>query len=123
MTNGKSDPLDDLLGGFYERKAKLILYLVEQRTMQIQSQSEHLLDVFMNKESRSDIYKLFNREQLAAKSKTPVTVRALERYAPQWKDLVPEAASIRATLVHVLSQKYPFMAEDVPKIRDAGGFG
>ncbi len=49
------------------------------------------------------------------------TIQDLERYAPQWADLVPDRIKMRAAIAHQLAAKYDFTATTVPGLRTALG--
>lgn len=52
---------------------------------------------------------------------TQPTIQDLERYAPEWVDLVPEDPGTRAAVAHLLGTKYVFTSQAVPRLRSALG--
>jgi predicted acylesterase/phospholipase RssA/CRP-like cAMP-binding protein len=106
--------LDDLIGGrdqlssgIYGRRAQNTLFAVEQRTAYIQSQSRYLLEIFLHREAQNPGANLFEKWRYAQYDRKP-TLSDLERYAPQWRDLLPKLPDQMAAFVYTFAKKYPF---------------
>jgi amino acid permease len=100
----------------------LLLFQIENRTAYLKVQSQRVVSRYLTEEEASQQDLAFF-EALAQGSQPPVrpTIRDLERYAPQWQLLIPSHLSLRATLVHLLGQKYRFAKQDIPHISQALG--
>jgi lysophospholipid hydrolase len=70
------------------------------------------------RETRVDFLEAF---RLAHQPGAQVTADDLERYAPQWRQLIPPDHRIQATLAHLLGQKYLLVRDEIPEIRNALG--
>jgi NTE family protein/lysophospholipid hydrolase len=103
------------------RRAQSVLLFIEQRTAYLAAQSRRVIEaLFLNANSTPDLDLGF-LETLQEPSAVSVTASALERYAPQWKALVPDDAPVRAALAQSLAQKYPLRFAATPNLRAALG--
>jgi len=114
----------DILQGFPLRRAKMSLYTIEARTAQLAQQNRRSTWRFaLNDPSQPhDDYDLF--EALSGQREQPqkiITVRQLERYAPQWASLVPEDPKLRTALAWAMSEKYALSPTHTPQINQALG--
>jgi len=110
------------LGGRATKQAHTLLALIENRTAQLVAQSRQAANtagavVAVQSPQASFLTALaVGRAHLP-----PPTIQEIERYAPQWAILVPAAPPIRATLVHLLGEHYPFPAQTTAAIQSALG--
>ena len=125
MTNKKLLSREEVLGGLGGRLAKqahTVLALIENRTAHLVAQAQQAgnaaLAIAATPNRRQDF--LAAIAQGRAELPRP-TIQELERYAPQWAVLVPEAPVVRATVAHLLSQSYAFTAQTTPAIHTALG--
>jgi amino acid permease len=106
----------EALAGFPAKRANTLLFLIENRTAHLVARS--LVD-FSLTESTSTNRDLAFIEAFISDRAPPLnlTIQHLERYAPQWQDLVPANPHLQAALAHALSKKYHFTASKIPNIQ------
>jgi hypothetical protein len=112
----------EVLGGFSAKRARLLLFQIENRTASLMLQSRRAVARYLTEET-AEQQDLAFFEALAEGREQPVrpTMRDLERYAPHWQSLVPPNPTLQATLAHLLGQKYRFRQRDIPHVREALG--
>jgi amino acid permease len=112
----------EVLGGFSAKRARLLLFQIENRTASLMLQSRRAVARYLTEEA-AEQQDLAFFEALAVGRELPVrpTMRDLERYAPHWQSLVPPNPTLQATLAHLLGQKYRFRQRDIPHVREALG--
>ena len=111
---------EEALAGFPAKRASTLLFLIENRTAHLVAQSQ--LDFSLTKSTATERDLAFI-EAFSQGIAPPLslTIQHLERYAPQWVDLIPQNPSLKAALAYALSQKYNFMADQIPNISVALG--
>jgi NTE family protein/lysophospholipid hydrolase len=103
------------------RRAQSLLLFIEGRTAYLAAQSQRVIEaLFLNPDAVPDLDLGFVDTQKEP-THVNVTASALERYAPQWKALVPDEASVRAALADLMAQKYPLRFAVMPNLRAALG--
>ncbi|MFL5586510.1 MAG: aromatic amino acid transport family protein [Ktedonobacteraceae bacterium] len=110
--------LTEVLDGFSAKRARLLLFQIENRTAYLMTQARRTVNRYLTEEvAEQQDLEFF--EALAEGREPPVqaTIRDLERYAPQWQSLVPSNLSLQAALAHLLGQKYSFAQQNIPQIR------
>jgi len=122
MTNDDLFTRDEALGGLPAQRASTLLYLIESRTAHLAARSRWVMEPMLS-ETGAQERELAFVEAFALGREPPLrpTVQLLERYAPQWAPLAPENPALRATLAHLLGQKYRLDAGRAPNIRAALG--
>ena len=112
----------EILEGLSAKRARLLLFQIENRTAYLMMQARRVVDRYLTEETAQEQDLAFF-EALAQGSGPPVrpTIRDLERYAPHWQSLIPPNLTLRAALAHLLGQKYRFTQQDVPHIKEALG--
>ena len=112
----------DLLDGMPSRRAGALLFAIEARTAQLVRQSRQALASYLTEKSAAEKEHDF-LAALAQGRDLPLqpTIQDLERFAPEWASLVPEAVNLRAALARKISEKYRFRRQDVPSLRQALG--
>jgi amino acid permease len=122
MTSDKLISREEVLAGLPARRASTLLFLIESRTAHMVAQSRRAMEIFLTEEAAEERDLAF-LEAFALGRDPPLrpTIRDLERYAPQWASLVPENPRVRATVAHLLGQKYDFTFQAVPDTRAALG--
>ncbi|HKA21901.1 MAG TPA: hypothetical protein VKN18_26730 [Blastocatellia bacterium] len=113
---------DEALGGLPARRAATLLFLIESRSAQLKARSLLAAEEFPTEKAAQELDLGF-LEAFASSREPPLrpTIQDLERYAPQWAQLVPENTRLRAAIAHLLSEKYSFSAQAVPGMRLALG--
>ncbi len=103
-------------------EASTRLFLIESRAARLMAQSHHEVQHWVS-EHTARTRQLAFLHALALGHAPPVRVHIqdLERYAPQWADLVPPEPHIRASLAHALSEKYILHRDSLPQLRAAVG--
>ena len=102
---------EDLLSGSLrlDRRPARIFASIEARCRYIQIESRRAIETYFltDHESFTRRFDLdyFQGLNLRATDPSPLTISALEHYAPQWKALVPENPSLQAALIQLLAQK------------------
>lgn len=104
------------------RRARTILFQIESRTAHLVVQSRQVMERFLTEKTAQERDMAFI-EAFALGRNLPLkpTIQDLERYAPQWADLVPDRAEMRAAIAHHLAAKYNFTAATAPGLRAALG--
>jgi amino acid permease len=108
------------LSGRSTKQAATLLTLIENRATYLNSESQAtaaLSTPVMTQRARAASY-LTALAQGRHRRNQP-TIHDLERYAAQWADLVPDNPTSRATLAHLLGEKYRFTAKVAKGIRHA----
>ena len=94
---------DELLAGLPARRANMLLFAIQNRTAQLVARSRQATALVLTEESAEAREQAF----LAALSEgrdAPArpSVQDLERYAREWRDLVPPDPAIRAAGLRML---------------------
>jgi hypothetical protein len=113
---------DEALGGFPARRAATLLFLIESRSAQLEARSLLAAEEFPTEKAAQELDLTF-LEAFASSREPPLrpTIQDLERHAPKWAHLVPENPRLRAAIAHLLSEKYSFSSQAVPRMRLALG--
>src|SRR5215213_5881044 len=98
---------DELLGGLPARRASTLLFAIESRTAHLVARSRRALATYLTEKTVEDQERAFF-EALAQGRESLVrpTIQDLERYAPEWADLVPLDPGLRAALARMIGEKY-----------------
>ena len=109
-------------GGPPTRRAQTILFQIESRTAHLVVQSRQVMERFLTEKTAQERDMAFI-EAFALGRNLPLkpTIQDLERHAPQWADLAPDRAEMRAAIAHQLAAKYEFTAAMGPGLRAALG--
>jgi amino acid permease len=107
----------EALAGFPAKRASTLLFLIENRTAHLVARS--LVDFSLTDTAAERDMAFIEAFSLGQAPPLSPTIQHLERYAPQWRDLVPKNPSLKAAFAHVLSQKYNFMTAQIPNITTA----
>ena len=113
---------EGLLGGLSARRATTLLFAIENRTAHLAAQSTRAVPIVLSEHAARQRERAF-LGALAQGRDVPVqaTIQDLERYAPEWADLVPHDAGMRAGVAHLLGSKHAFTSAAVPRLRSALG--
>ena len=113
---------EGLLGGLSARRATTLLFAIENRAAHVAAQSPRAVPIVLSEHAARRRERAF-LEALAQGRDAPVqaTIQDLERYAPEWADLVPDDAGMRAGVAHLLGSKHAFTSAAVPQLRSALG--
>ena len=113
---------DEALGGFPARRAATLLFLIESRSAQLEARSLLAAEEFPTEKAAQELDLAF-LEAFASSREPPLrpAIQDLERHAPKWAHLVPENARLRAAIAYLLSEKYSFSSQAVPRMRLALG--
>lgn len=102
----------EILGGLAGRTTKqahALLTLIETRTAHLVAQSVQAgavaLTIAATQTPRQHFLAALAQGRTA---QAPVTIQAIERFAPHWAPLVPANPEIRAAVAHLLGQRYAF---------------
>ena len=111
-----------LAGGVPARRANTALFLIENRTARLMAQSRQAADPYRSQAAAEERDLAF-LEAFALEDEPPLRPRIqdLERYAPEWSSLAPRNPRVQAAIAHSLGEKYEFVRESVPRIREALG--
>ena len=115
----------EILAGLRGRRAKhasVLLFLIEARTVHAAARAEQLADVFPTEASASELDEAYFQAiaQSRELARRP-SIQEIERFASAWADLVPPDARLRASLAHLLGERYAFTARAAPRLRAALG--
>ncbi|HEX2281426.1 MAG TPA: hypothetical protein VHG52_06650, partial [Thermomicrobiales bacterium] len=124
MSSDWSDFLsrDELLGGLPARRASTLMFAIESRTAHLVARSRRAMATFLTERTAAEQERAF-LHALAQGRELPLqpTIQDLERYAPQWADLVPADPSVRAALARMIGAKYTLPKSATPALRHALG--
>lgn len=100
----------------------MLLFVVENRTAQLVAQDVRDAAVYLtyaNSPTREQDF--FAALASGRAREAQVTIQQIERYAPQWRTLLPEAsdAKLNAALADLLGKKYKFTRAEIPNLRAA----
>jgi len=110
----------DILAGFLLRRARNLLFAIENRVAYLKSLSRQEMDRFLTAEQAKQNDLLFLESfSLGKRPPVKISIQDIERYAPQWAFLAPASANLRAALIHHLAEKYSFAHQAVPQLRAA----
>ena len=113
---------DEILGGMPAKRARTLLFLIENRVGLLKARSNRAMDPFFTQETAQDMDMAFLEAfSTGREPPAPPNIRDLERFAPYWGYLVPDNPRLRAVLAHSISEKYAFRYSDIPRIREALG--
>jgi amino acid permease len=117
-------PADDLftraevLGGLPAGRARTLLFLIESRTAHLVARSRQAMELAVGDvAARERDLAFLEAFTLGREPPLRPSIQDLERYAPQWADLVPANPRLCAALAHLLGEKYTFTRQAVPGIR------
>ena len=114
---------EELLGeGLPARRAGLLLFAIENRTAQLIAQGHRDTAVYMvNAGIQTREQEFFAALRHARGNAAPVTIQQIERYAAQWRSLLPETpdAKLNAALAQLIGAKYKFTRAETPNLRAA----
>lgn len=104
---------DALLGGTSTRRSTMLLFAIESRTARLMLQDRPLMATYVSREALQSQEQAFY-EAIAGGRDLPLepTIQDIERYAPQWSDLVPQDSSTCAGVANLLKQKYRTYAKE-----------
>lgn len=124
MTSGESALFsrDELVGGPSARRATTLLFAIEGRTAHLLARSRQAVPIVLSESAARERERAF-LEALAQGRDVQVqpAIQDLERFSPQWTDLVPDDPGMRAGVAHLLGAKHVFTREAVPRLRSALG--
>lgn len=116
---------DEALGGLGGRAAKqahTLLALIENRTAQLIAQAQQVANPALAVAATQNTRRIYLEAVAQVREERPQpTIQELERYATHWAVLVPPNPIIRATLAHLLGQKYVLVSSFAPAISAAVG--
>lgn len=107
-------------GSMPSRRASMLLFAIENRAAQLVEQDVRDAAVYLtyaNTQTREQDF--FAALARGRERQASVTIQQLERYAPQWKTLLPESpdAKLNAALADLVGKKYKFTRAEIPNMR------
>ena len=124
MTTRRPLSREELLSGvgLPARQASVLLFSIESRTARLVNQSRQAMAPFLTEvaiEARNQAF----LSAIAQGGNLPVqpSIQDLERFAPQWADLVADNPVVRAAVAQRLGQKYTFTKAATPGLSAALG--
>jgi amino acid permease len=112
--------VDEIMGGLPARRASMVLFAIEGRTGQLVSRSRRALALdFSGRTSEQEEQQFLQALSEGAALPIEPSIQDLERYAPDWKSLVPDDPSVRAALAKLFAEKYRISASRTPQLQDA----
>ena len=113
---------DEVLAGLPARRVSSVLYAIERRTATLAAQARQAMATYQTERSIEEQESAFLAALSSGRAaRTRAPVQDLERYAPEWADLVPDDAASRAALARLVGQTYRLPRERVPKTMAALG--
>ncbi|HEU4980767.1 MAG TPA: hypothetical protein VFT14_06080 [Solirubrobacterales bacterium] len=113
---------DEVLGGLPARRARTLLFLIEQHSALHASEREVGTMALLGERS-AEARKLAWIEAFALGRNAPRTasIREIEAAAGRWAPLVTESAEVRAATLRLLAERHRLQYKRVPGIREAFG--
>lgn len=114
---------EELVGGLPSaRRATTLLFAIESRTAHLVARTPQAVPIVLSEHAARQRERAF-LSALAQGRDLPIqpTIQDLERYAPDWAELVPDDPGMRAGVAHLLGEKHVFTAQVVPQLRSALG--
>ena len=113
---------DEVLGGLPARRARMLLFLIEQHSALHASEREVGTMALLGERS-AEARQLAWIEAFALGRDAPraASIREIESAAGRWAPLVPESAEVRAATLRLLGERHRLQYKRVPGIRDALG--
>ncbi len=113
---------EDILAGLPAKRARTLLFLIENRVGLLAEKSRRAMDPFFDESAERDIDTAYLESFSVGRTPpTRATIQDIERFAPDWAPLVSPDPRIRTHLAHHLADKYSFARKDIPGIRSALG--
>ena len=110
------------LGGRAVKQANMALTSIENRTAHLVAQAQRVANTALAVAATQTPRHAFLTAIAEGRTTLPPpTIQELERFAPHWAILAPENPEIRATILHLLGQKYALPADATPGIGGALG--
>lgn len=113
---------DEVLGGLPARRARTLLFLIEQHSALHASEREVGTMALLGERS-AEARELAWIEAFALGRDTPrsPSIREIEAASERWAPLVAESPEVRAAAIRVLAERHPLQYKRVPGIRAALG--
>ena len=109
---------EEALAGFVGRRAQRLLLMIETRTAYIFSQSRQALRMMMFGQQPEPLQYDYVRSLALMQDQTiQINIHDIEQMAPIWGGAISDNPRLKAVLAHLIAQKYPFAAGDVPRLR------
>jgi amino acid permease len=113
---------DEVLAGMPARRAATILYAIERRTALAVHRSRTVLATYLTPGTAQEQEAAFLGALAAGRGGTTrPSAQDLERYAPEWADLVPDDPGTRAAMARLVGDAYRLTAERARRIRASLG--
>ena len=108
--------------GLPARRASTVVFAIEAHTARLVAGSRVTRATYVGERQSAEREQAF-LHAMAAGRDLPLqpSVHDLERFAPQWAELVPDGAEARAAVAVLLAAKYRLVEDRVPRLRDALG--
>jgi hypothetical protein len=109
-------------GGLAVRRASSILFAIQGRTARRAGEIRLAASAYLPEKAAETRQRAF-LQAFEEGGGLPVqpTIQEIERCHAEWASLAPTDVEVGAVLAHLLSEKYPFAAADIPHIRAALG--
>jgi hypothetical protein len=121
--NGGSDGVPmfsraEIERGLPARRASGVVFAIEAQTARLVASSRVTRATFVGERGSAEREQAF-LQAMAAGRDLPVrpTIQDLERFAPQWAELVPDGVEARAAVAALLAAKYRLVRDRMPRIR------
>ena len=108
--------------GLPARRASGVLFAIEALTARLVANQRITRAAFVGERTSTEREQAF-LQAMAGGRDLPLqpTIQDIERFAPQWAELVPEGLEARAALAVLLAAKYRLVRDRVPRIRTTLG--
>lgn len=108
--------------GLPARRASGVLFAIEAQTARLSANHRITRAAFVGERTSTEREQAF-LQAIAAGRDLPEqsTIQDIERFAPQWAELVPEGREARAAVAVLMASKYRLVRDRVPRIRAALG--
>ncbi len=102
--------------GLPARRASTVVFAIEAHTARLVANSRVSRATFVSERGSAQREQAF-LQAMAAGRDLPVqpTIHDLERFAPQWAELVPDGVEARAAVAALLAAKYRLIRDRVPR--------
>lgn len=99
----------------------MLFFAIQNRTAELVARSRHATALVLTEESAEAREHAFLAALTEGGEAPQPSLQDLERYAPEWRDLVPSDPATRAALFRLFGDRFLLWAPAVPRLRDALG--
>lgn len=93
---------------------------IEKRTAFLKATSRHSLHLYLTRHAVRE-QRAALAEKLSGESRARVSIRDMDHFAPNWRELVPADPYARAAIANLLRRDFVFTRQMIPQLRESLG--